>query len=87
LQPVGGECVSRAGDDPEIAAVRLQLEIFVIAGAERTEDSAFPPETIEPDGAVTVKPLPLSVAKPIRHPALTALGAGNVTASEAPGAL
>jgi hypothetical protein len=40
-----------------------------------------------PEGAVSVRPLPLSVANPIDQPAPTAFGDGSVTASAAPGAL
>ena len=40
-----------------------------------------------PLGAVTVIPLPLSVAKPIDQPGLTLAIDGKVTASDAPGAL
>jgi hypothetical protein len=58
-----------------------------LPGPKVTEDSDLPPERMAPDGVVTVRPLPLSVAKPIDQPAPTALGDGNVTASDAPGAL
>ncbi len=56
-------------------------------GPKVTDDNDLPPDRIAPDGAVTVTPLPWSVTKAIPQPALTAFGAGNVTASEAPGAL
>jgi len=58
-----------------------------LPGPRVTEDSDLPPERMAPDGTVTVTPLPLSVAKPIDQPAPTEFGDGNVTASEAPGAL
>ncbi len=50
-------------------------------------DSARPPDRIEPDGAVIVMPLPLSLAKPIHQPTSADEGVGRVTAIEAPGAL
>jgi hypothetical protein len=58
-----------------------------LPGPSVTVDSDLPPDRIVPVGAVSVSPLPLSVAKPIDQPAPTAAGDGKVTASDAPGAL
>ena len=77
FDPIRGPRVPGRAGQTILAAVRYQLGVFVVARAECQRREALPPARIEPEAGVTVMPLPLSLAKPIDQPDLTAPGAGE----------